>query len=1690
MNTCMPPRWHRSFAAFDRFSHRSRQVWGPLGAVLLAMGLWDADAAEVANWTAGTTPGSYSEPTHWDLGVVPINSVSETFIIEVPANAKISYDLDGVGRVDALRLGSAATFTLEGTREFAVQGISVLDGIITASGAGAVFRSDATTATLGSRARFSAQAGGSIFVDAPSMELPEDRQAHENLIVANGPDSVVALPGMGTLTTRGGHNGAWNYAVSAVNGGTVDLSGLTAAVGPRTDAYSSDDWLTFTVSGGGQLDLGSLARISLRTRLTPGQDWTLPSLADVEMGYFLPAAGVTLGLPELRNMAAGQISLAENAVLNAPKLATFQNSTLTVAPGAGFHAPQLSDVSNSAITVEAGGVLELGSLSVIDRLSLVARATPIMVPNVTSYELPEDWRGSRRLFEADGAGVSLDLSTITLLKTAGGHGGAWDYSVTAANEAFVDLSRLEEVIGPRTDSFSNDDWLSFYVRSGGLLDLSALRTVSRKVRFLPEAGEPLSLPALEEVLGGQFKLLSGTVLDVPSLRTFQSGGYGAWVEVDFAAEMAAPLLGEFVSVGVTIQPGGRILAPEMTNILNTSLTIGSGGRLQAPKVRDLSGSALVLDPGEELILGNIETCDRLQFVAKTTPGFAFSASSYTTPEDWRTHRTPFEADGVGVHLALGSLEEITVAGANSGSWITSINARNGGSIDLTGLVEALGGRTDAYGADDWLTFHCESGGTITIEDVTVSRSARLQIVGPQARMIAGNLNLVAPARLEVSELGILEFTGGFDFNHTAEAQVATGAALLAFTGPGAHHLEVGGQDAGAEGFTSGNFGIGRIDVGQPGKPSTLLLTDSVNNGNRGAGGEPEALYLYGVDAAGLVLHSGSRLIIGDLNVYLWHEGAMVHLNPLLAGGDTMTFGDGLVARFGGPAIVGMSPSGQTLPVVDHVDVTFNTPINPATFTAADVQLTGSSGAIPVTSVSPQGGNTFRVAFPGQSGHGFVTVRIGPGINDVGRVLIGMDQNGNGMPGDPDDVFETRLLVDTHGPAVAAAVVMRNGGLVGVLFDEEVEPASLADPAHYSIGGTQADSVTSREDGRSVALRFSPVTEDAFILETLNLEDLLGNRLVQPQQSPGTVLPLSSLTVGAPTGVREAFTLDGRRFEILAGGGTVWSSADSCQFYQEPRNGDFDVQLRVVSLVGLNYNARGGIMAREHSGNNSRHLSVVAYQPDKANVYGFHRRSAQGGASDNWGSNISGVTPPNARVRLRREGNDFQAFISTDGADWTLGAETTLALPETLLVGFFVSSEDWNLSRSATATIDDWGEYSPAILRNPQSQTVFQGQVARLEVEARGVGELGYQWYFEDAAMPGATSARLELADIQPSQAGSYHVVVQNAIGSVTSATATVVVDTSDPGAGFEADLMPRASGDGAVGVADWTMVGRIAVGLEEPANASEFTRADCAPRSTLGNGVISVTDWVQAGRYVAGLEPLTSAGGPNGISPMGPLGPEPVPSAARELGLTGSPGGAGQLCVAVGLRAFGNENSASFSVGFDAAALEFQTVRAGADAAGAALLCNPRLAPEGRVGIALALAAGGRLRPGDAELAVIEFRRKTSGPARLELTSSPAPLAAANELADPLAVRASAASYSLDSAMVGVLRITPGADHGTVVSLEYHGVPGTRVVLEVSGNLADWEAATEPVPVEAAGIVRFGQTAGGTRQFFRVRQVD
>lgn len=85
---------------------------------------------------------------------------------------------------------------------------------------------------------------------------------------------------------------------------------------------------------------------------------------------------------------------------------------------------------------------------------------------------------------------------------------------------------------------------------------------------------------------------------------------------------------------------------------------------------------------------------------------------------------------------------------------------------------------------------------------------------------------------------------------------------------------------------------------------------------------------------------------------------------------------------------------------------------------------------------------------------------------------------------------------------------------------------------------------------------------------------------------------------------------------------------------------------------------------------------------------------------------------------------------------------------------------------------------PSITTQPVTQTVAQGSSATFSVVATGTAPLTYQWRFNGANISGATGSSYTRSNAQPSHQGNYSVVVANVAGSVTSASATLVVKVS------------------------------------------------------------------------------------------------------------------------------------------------------------------------------------------------------------------------------------------------------------------------------------------------------------------------
>ncbi|HOK76401.1 MAG TPA: immunoglobulin domain-containing protein, partial [Verrucomicrobiota bacterium] len=94
---------------------------------------------------------------------------------------------------------------------------------------------------------------------------------------------------------------------------------------------------------------------------------------------------------------------------------------------------------------------------------------------------------------------------------------------------------------------------------------------------------------------------------------------------------------------------------------------------------------------------------------------------------------------------------------------------------------------------------------------------------------------------------------------------------------------------------------------------------------------------------------------------------------------------------------------------------------------------------------------------------------------------------------------------------------------------------------------------------------------------------------------------------------------------------------------------------------------------------------------------------------------------------------------------------------------------------------------PIIDEHPTGLATLVGRSAVLQVAARAHGNPRFQWRKNGTPLPGATTATLQLLNLQVSDAGEYDVIVSNDAGAVASRPAAVLV--AAPNADTDADGM-------------------------------------------------------------------------------------------------------------------------------------------------------------------------------------------------------------------------------------------------------------------------------------------------------------
>jgi len=170
--------------------------------------------------------------------------------------------------------------------------------------------------------------------------------------------------------------------------------------------------------------------------------------------------------------------------------------------------------------------------------------------------------------------------------------------------------------------------------------------------------------------------------------------------------------------------------------------------------------------------------------------------------------------------------------------------------------------------------------------------------------------------------------------------------------------------------------------------------------------------------------------------------------------------------------------------------------------------------------------------------------------------------------------------------------------------------------------------------------------------------------------------------------------------VTAGGTDIWGVKDEFHFAYFEKTGDFDLVARIESLTAPHLYTKAGIMAREDLTENCRHIFFQVFpnnNPRNKNNGGFefqYRQQKAGEMKAIYPASFTGtpefpVAYPNTWIRLKRAGNDFTGYYSTDGKNWKPFTTYSLELPAKIYLGLAVTSH--NTKESAKAIFKNIAE---------------------------------------------------------------------------------------------------------------------------------------------------------------------------------------------------------------------------------------------------------------------------------------------------------------------------------------------------------------------------------------------------------------
>ena len=199
-------------------------------------------------------------------------------------------------------------------------------------------------------------------------------------------------------------------------------------------------------------------------------------------------------------------------------------------------------------------------------------------------------------------------------------------------------------------------------------------------------------------------------------------------------------------------------------------------------------------------------------------------------------------------------------------------------------------------------------------------------------------------------------------------------------------------------------------------------------------------------------------------------------------------------------------------------------------------------------------------------------------------------------------------------------------------------------------------------------------------------------------------PLTSQDVG-DVGESGSASYASGIYTINGSGTDIWDGADGFHFVYKTLNGNGEITARVDSMENTHEWAKAGVMIRETMNNDSKHaMMVITPSSGEDKGTSFQRRTSTGSSSSAYtpGNNI---IPP-YWMKVVRNGNDFTAYISNDGNNWSQqGSAVTISMNSSVYIGLVVTAHNNSeLNTSTFSNVSLSGSLSkPAILSSAETQ---------------------------------------------------------------------------------------------------------------------------------------------------------------------------------------------------------------------------------------------------------------------------------------------------------------------------------------------------------------------------------------------------